>query len=104
MTLIGRKELLSTRPALEQLAQADPPPPPIVFAALAELEGGLSPERTARLLERAPARYRQVAARHASGEGVEDQLADLLSQTRPNTGDQLLGVIELSEDTSEQKR
>ncbi len=33
-----------------------------------------------------------------------DQLARLLSQTHPNAGDQLLGVIELSEDTSEQSR
>ncbi|MFK8115350.1 MAG: hypothetical protein AB8B91_24345 [Rubripirellula sp.] len=33
-----------------------------------------------------------------------DQLARLLSQTRPNAGDQLLGVIELSEDSSEQQR
>lgn len=33
-----------------------------------------------------------------------DQLARLLSQTHPNAGDQLLGVIELSEDVSEQSR
>lgn len=33
-----------------------------------------------------------------------DQLARLLSQTQPSTGDQLLGVIELSEDTAEQSR
>ncbi|MAI30289.1 MAG: hypothetical protein CMM07_01305 [Rhodopirellula sp.] len=33
-----------------------------------------------------------------------DQLALLLSETQPSAGDQLLGVIELSEDTSEQSR
>lgn len=33
-----------------------------------------------------------------------DQLADLLSETHPNAGDQLLGVIHLSEDQSEQSR
>ncbi len=33
-----------------------------------------------------------------------DQLAWLLSQTHPNAGDQLLGVIELSEDAAEQSR
>ena len=33
-----------------------------------------------------------------------DQLARLLSETHPSAGDQLLGVIELSEDTSEQSR
>ncbi|MGI9468602.1 MAG: hypothetical protein ACR2OA_15905 [Rubripirellula sp.] len=33
-----------------------------------------------------------------------DQLARLLSETQPSAGDQLLGVIELSEDTSEQSR
>jgi len=33
-----------------------------------------------------------------------DQLARLLSETQPSAGDQLLGVIELSEDASEQSR
>ncbi len=33
-----------------------------------------------------------------------DQLANLLAQTHPNAGDQLLGVIHLSEDVSEQAR
>ena len=33
-----------------------------------------------------------------------DQLARLLSQTHPSAGDQLLGVIELAEDSSEQSR
>ena len=33
-----------------------------------------------------------------------DQLARLLSETQPSAGDQLLGVIELSEDSSEQSR
>lgn len=33
-----------------------------------------------------------------------DQLARLLAETQPNTGDQLLGVFELSEDSSEQTR
>ena len=33
-----------------------------------------------------------------------DQLARLLAETQPSAGDQLLGVIELSEDTSEQAR
>ncbi len=33
-----------------------------------------------------------------------DQLARLLSQTRPGAGDQLLGIIELSQDASEQSR
>ena len=33
-----------------------------------------------------------------------DQLARLLAQTHPSAGDQLLGVIELSEDASEQSR
>ena len=33
-----------------------------------------------------------------------EQLARLLSETQPSAGDQLLGVIELSEDTSEQSR
>ncbi len=33
-----------------------------------------------------------------------DQLARLLAKTHPSAGDQLLGIIELSEDTSEQSR
>lgn len=75
--LIGSRQLESTRPALEALVGADGMPPAIVFAALARLEGGLSPERTAALLERSPARYREVAARFASGPEADALLARL---------------------------
>ena len=75
--LIGGRQLESTRPALEALVGTEAPPPAIVFAALARLDGGLSPERTAALLERSPARYREVAARFASGPGADETLARL---------------------------
>ncbi|MBW1684525.1 MAG: HEAT repeat domain-containing protein [Deltaproteobacteria bacterium] len=75
--LIGSRQLESTRPALEALVGAEATPPAIVFAALARLDGGLSPERTAALLERSPARYREVAARFASGPQADATLARL---------------------------
>ncbi len=75
--LIGSRQLESTRPALEALAGAEATPPAIVFAALARLDGGLSPERTAALLERSPPRYREVAARFASGPEADATLARL---------------------------
>jgi hypothetical protein len=75
--LIGGRQLESTRPALEALVGAEATPPAIVFAALARLDGGLSPERTAELLERSPARYREVAARFASGPEADATLARL---------------------------
>lgn len=75
--LIGSRQLESARPTLEALVGAEATPPAIVFAALARLDGGLSPERTATLLERAPARYREVAARFASGPEADATLARL---------------------------
>jgi hypothetical protein len=76
--LIGSRQLESTRPILEALVGAEATPPAIVFAALARLDGGLSPERTAALLERSPARYREVAARFASGPQADATLARLV--------------------------
>jgi len=76
--LIGSRQLESTRPALEALAGAEAMPPAIVFAALARLDGGLSPARTAALLERSPVRYREVAARFASGPEADATLAQLV--------------------------
>jgi hypothetical protein len=76
--LIATRKLESTRAALEALAGAESLPPPIVFAALARLDEGLSPERTAKLLERAPPRYREVAARYATGPGVDRTLERLV--------------------------
>jgi hypothetical protein len=60
------------------LAAGDPPPPAGVFAALARLDDGLSPERSARLLSQSPPRTRAVAARWARGADSEARLADLL--------------------------
>jgi len=75
--LIGSRQLEATRPALDVLVGAEASPPAIVFAALARLDGGLSPERVAALLERSPARYREVAARFASGPQADATLAQL---------------------------
>jgi hypothetical protein len=75
--LIGSRQLESTRPALEALVGAEATPPAIVFAALARLDGGLSQERTAALLERSPPRYREVAARFASGPEADATLTRL---------------------------
>lgn len=77
--LIGSRQLESTRPALETFVGSGATPPAIVFAALARLDGGLSPERTAALLKRSPPRYREVAARFASGPEADATLARLAS-------------------------
>ncbi len=78
VALIARHRLESTRPALESVAAADPPPPSAVFEALAALDGGLDPERTAQLLADAPVDRRRVAARHARGPGADATLERLL--------------------------
>ncbi|MBW2418588.1 MAG: HEAT repeat domain-containing protein [Deltaproteobacteria bacterium] len=77
VSLIGSRRLESTRPSLEAMTRRQPPPPPIVFAALAQLDQGLSPERSAELLEQAPPRYREVVARWASGPDAEAVLTRL---------------------------
>ncbi|MBW1688173.1 MAG: hypothetical protein JRS35_24305 [Deltaproteobacteria bacterium] len=50
VTLIVRHHLVAMQAPLEALAASAELAPPIVYAALAGLEGGLSPERTAQLL------------------------------------------------------
>jgi hypothetical protein len=75
--LIGSRQLGSTRPALEALVGSEATPQAIVFAALGQLDGGLSPELTAALLKRSPPRYREVAARFASGPEADATLARL---------------------------
>jgi hypothetical protein len=76
--LVGRHRPGSLREPLEALASGESLAPPIVYAALARLEGGLSPERTARLLAQAPERYRQVGARNASGARADRDLRSLI--------------------------
>jgi len=76
--LIDRQRLLSMRDPLGALIAGDELAPAIVYAALAKLEGGLSPERTAKLLAQAPERYRQVGARNASGANAHDTLRALI--------------------------
>jgi hypothetical protein len=77
VALIRERRLESTRPTLEALVALEPPPPPIVFSAIAQLDQGLAPQQTARLLEGQPPRHRAVAARWASGPRAPDTLAQL---------------------------
>jgi hypothetical protein len=78
VALIGRHRLLSMQAPLTALvAAAERLPPPIVYAALAELEGGLSADRTAQLLAQGPERYREVGARHAGGDKAPHELRTL---------------------------
>jgi HEAT repeat protein len=51
--------------------------PPVVFAALAALDGSVSPARATRLLAASDPAYREVAVRHASGSGAREELARL---------------------------
>jgi hypothetical protein len=76
--LIGRHRPESLRGPLDALASGESLAPAIVYAAVARLEGGLSAERTARLLAQAPERYRQVGARNASGARADRDLRSLI--------------------------
>ena len=76
--LIAGHGLEAARPTLERLAGRDPPAPPEVFEALARLDGGLSPERSASLLASAPPAQRRVAVRHLEGAGAQATLERLL--------------------------
>jgi hypothetical protein len=76
--LIGRHQLNALRADLEMLAAGAALAPAIVYAALARLSGGLSPEWSARLLAQAPERHRQVGARHASGDRADRDLRALI--------------------------
>jgi len=78
LALIGQHHLVSMRAPLEARAAGDELAPPIVYAALAELEGGLSPERTARLLAQGHERYREVGARSAAGDEAPSKLRSLV--------------------------
>jgi hypothetical protein len=78
VALIERHRLNSMQAPLEALAaDTERLPPAIVYTALAKLEGGLSPERTAQLLAQGAERYRQVGARHASGDEAPNELRSL---------------------------
>jgi hypothetical protein len=76
--LIGRHRLKALRADLETLAAGDAIAPPVVYAALARLTGGLSPEWSARLLAQTRERHRQVGARHASGDRADRDLRSLI--------------------------
>ena len=78
VALIVRHHLVSMQAPLEALAASAELAPPIVYAALAGLEGGLSPERTARLLAQGHERYREVGARNAGGDEAPSRLRALV--------------------------
>ena len=78
VALIDRHHLVSMQAPLEALAASAELAPPIVYAALAKLEGALSPERTAKLLAQGQERYREVGARNAGGDEAESELRSLV--------------------------
>jgi hypothetical protein len=78
VALIVRHRLVSMQAPLEALAASAELAPPIVYAALAGLEGGLSPERTAQLLAQGHERYREVGARNAGGDEAPSKLRSLV--------------------------
>jgi hypothetical protein len=78
LALVAARRPGALRARLVAMTGGDELAPPIVYAALAEYDEGISPELGARLAEQAPERYRRVAARSASGEGADDVLRSLL--------------------------
>jgi len=78
LSLISERRPPALRPPLVALAARTPPPPALVFEALARLDGGLAPERAAALLRDPSPERRATAARFASGEGAAGRLAERL--------------------------
>lgn len=96
VALIATRRLEATRSPLEALVARKPRPPAAVFAALAELDDGLSPERTRALLRDAPSRYREVAARSARGPESE-ALLRRLSRSDPDASVRTAALERLAE-------
>ncbi len=82
------------RPPLAELAARKPPPSALVFEALARLEGGLPPERSAALLRDASPARRATAARYASGPDAAARLTECL-RTDPDAGVRAAAVSRL---------
>jgi hypothetical protein len=78
LALLESRPLESLRGPLEAWAAREAPPPALVYAALARLDGELSPERTAQLLDGADPSHRRVAARFAGGSDAPRRLARVL--------------------------
>ncbi len=78
VALIAERQLETTRPALERRADALPHAAPEVFEALARLDGGLTTDQSARLIESAPPAQRRVAVRHLQGPDAVPKLERLL--------------------------
>ncbi len=62
---------------------------------MAALDGELSPEQTAKLLDDAPARYRAIAARNASGDASASMLVRL-ARSDPDAGVRAAALERLS--------
>ena len=75
LALVARARPPALRGPLEALAARDPIAPPVVFAALAALDGKIAPARAERLLAASDPAYREIAVRHASGPDAHEQLA-----------------------------
>ena len=80
LRLIGERQLRSLRPALELQAREGSPLRGEALAALSALDGGLSADRVARLLESEDPAVRAVAVRNTPGTPAERRLARLLRE------------------------
>lgn len=84
LDLVERRRLESLRPPLEALASGEGPAtgeglaPPVVFEALARLDGGIDAERARALLARGGLEHRLAVAHHASGPSGPALLEDLV--------------------------
>lgn len=75
---IGRARVYALRSTLEALALPSSPLQPEATQALAELDGGVAPERSDALLQSADPRMRVVGVRFAAGSQAEQRLSSLL--------------------------
>lgn len=78
VALAGRRKLTNLAPALEKLATPGAPLEADLVAALAEIQGGMAPERAAALLGRDVPALRAVAARYAPPALVVERLPALV--------------------------
>ena len=94
LRLIAERHPTTLRPPLEALASRKPPPSALVFEALARLDGGLPPERSAALLRDASPERRATAARFASGPDAASRLTERL-RSDPDAGVRAAAVSRL---------
>ncbi len=94
LRLVAERRPPALRPPLEALAARTPPPPALVYEALARFDGELPPERSLALLRDPSADRRATAARFASGPDAAGKLSERL-RSDPDAGVRAAAVSRL---------